>query len=87
MFPVGLQKGAGGGLQAREKEGTSRRGKEALGLLGQDAPAGRHQMHPHEPASSAEAIAKTVMRLPETCDIKPETLLDFISLGCSVLQH
>lgn len=68
-------------------EGASRRGKEASGLLGQDAAASRHQVHPHEPPSLAEVIAKTVTRLPETCDIQPETLPDFTSLGCSVLQH
>lgn len=58
-FPVGLQKRHREGFcSTGTGEGASRRGKETSGLLGQDGPAGWHQMHPRKPASLAEVIAK-----------------------------
>jgi len=67
------------GALERCREGLQAWEKERLGE--------RHQVNPHELPSLAEAVTKAVMRLAKTCNIKPKTLLDFVSSGCSALQH
>lgn len=94
IWPARFQRGfrkapeGGGGLQQRHRRRSlwERQGSKQ-GCWGKMLLPAGIGYNPHEPASLAEAISKIVTRLPKTCDIKPKTLLDFISLGCDVLQH